>query len=208
MGPTGALECSVLVLAGGRSRRFGRDKLRLDWRGRTLRDHVVARMSELSDDVIVLAASDAGGEDPPPSGVRILRDAEAWPGPLVALGAGLAAVAHELAVLVAADMPLIPLRMVDLLLAEAAVAGRTIVGLDAHDELQPLPLAIHRTPVLAALEPLIGAGARRLGALRGLPGAHGIPEAVWRALDPHGDSLRDIDTEEDLLTLLSEPTED
>ena len=202
------MKCSVLVLAGGRSRRFGRDKLQLDWRGRSLRDHVVARMLELSDDVIVLAAHDAAGEDPPPAGVRTLRDAEAWPGPLVALGAGLAAAAHELAVLVAADMPLIPLRVVDLLLAEVAVAGRTVVGLVAHAELQPLPVAIQRRSVLAALGPLVGAGARRLGTLRSLAGAHGIAEADWRALDPHGDSLRDIDTEEDLLTLLSEPTED
>ncbi len=193
---------SVLVLAGGRSRRLGRDKLRLDWRGRPLRDHVVNRMRELSDDVIVLAAHDDDDPGVALSGVRILRDIQEWPGPLVAVAAGLHAAQHERVLIVAADMPIVPIRVLGLLLSEWRHPGHMLVGLLAADELAALPVCVHRTAALEHATVIIAAGTRRLGALRDLPDVYGVPETQWRALDPHGDSLRDIDTEEDLRAIV------
>lgn len=201
------MECSVLVLAGGRSRRFGRDKLEADWRGRTLRDHVLRRMSELSDDLILLAAS-GSAPDAETTGVRVLADREESPGPLVAVAEGLARARHQMALVVAADMPVVPMRILELLLAELAVDGRAMVGLALDGRIEPLPVAVRRDLVVLALNEMVASGARRMGALRDLPGAYGISEAHWRRLDPNGDSLRDIDSEEDLRLLLAEPADD
>jgi molybdenum cofactor guanylyltransferase len=201
-------ECSVLVLAGGRSRRFGRDKLQLDWRGLALRDHVVRRVMDLSDDVIVLAAHDHEPANALAPGVRELRDADSWPGPLVAVAAGLAGARREIALIVAADMPLVPMRILDLLLSAVAPPDRSVAGLEVDGRIEPLPLAVRCSLVRGPLEEAIAAGARRMGALRDAPGAHGIPEPDWRMVDPAGDSLRDIDTQEDLRALLAEPEED
>jgi molybdenum cofactor guanylyltransferase len=195
----------VLVLAGGRSRRFGRDKLRLDWGGRTLRDHVIGRMLEMSDDVILLAAhDDRPADDELAIGVRVVADDQPWPGPLVAAAAGLAAARHELVLLTAADMPAVPLGVIRLMLAEGARPERTVVGLLVDAELQPLPVCMRRTAALAYATQLINAGERRLGALRYVPGAYGLAEERWRALDPHANSLLDIDTERDLARVLGE----
>ncbi|MEA2676511.1 MAG: molybdenum cofactor guanylyltransferase [Chloroflexota bacterium] len=200
--------CSVLVLAGGRSRRFGRDKLDADWRGGTLRDHVVGRVAELSDDLVVLTAHGSTEPDEPRRGVRVLADSADWPGPLIAVEAGLRVARHDLALIVAADMPVVPMRILELLLVELQEEGRAMVGLTVEGRIEPLPVAVRRDVVLAALADLVKSGARRLGAVRDLPGAFGIAEADWRLLDVKGDSLRDIDTEDDLQSLLAQPAED
>jgi molybdopterin-guanine dinucleotide biosynthesis protein A len=203
------VNCSVLVLAGGRSRRFGRDKLQLDWRGERLLDHVVNRMRELSDNVIVLAAYEGDGyRAPSDSGVRIVPDTTAWPGPLVAVAAGLAEAVHDVVLVVGADMPVIPMRVLELMLrAIDTDEARSVVGLVADGQISALPLALRRDLTRFRAEELVETGARRLGELRGLDGAYAIDELVWKALDPRGDSLRDIDTETDLELLLAAPTE-
>ncbi len=200
------MESSVLILAGGRSRRFGGDKLGADWHGRSLLDHVVERMREWSDDVIVLVAHDhdAQGRSPTP-GVRLLPDPEPSPGPLVGVASGLAAARHEIVGVIGGDMPLVPLRVLDLLAREAASADRSVAGLMVDGRMEPLPVCIRRPLAAARLNELVAAGARRLGALRDLNGSHGLAETRWRLLDPAGDSLRDVDTVTDLAALLSEP---
>lgn len=63
-----------LVLAGGASSRMGEDKACLNWQGRTLLDHAMARLAEAGADP-VLVSGDRPGRDSIP-------DAEPGRGPL------------------------------------------------------------------------------------------------------------------------------
>jgi molybdopterin-guanine dinucleotide biosynthesis protein A len=185
----------------------------LDWRGRALRDHVCGRMAEISDDVIVLVAHDDATAERPNalSGVRYLSDNEEWPGPLAAVSAALAGARHDLALIVAADMPVVPIRILDLLVARlASVDGQPapVAGLEDRGTIQQLPIAVRCSLAIDALRSSVSADERRLGALARLPGALAIAEPEWRTLDPNGDALRDIDTQEDLAALLREPTDE
>jgi len=90
---------SAIVLAGGRSSRFGRDKLAEPLAGRPLLDHAVRSVAGVARDVVILGpglpVSSPAGSMAVPRGVtvRFVPDAEPFAGPLVALAAGLVVLA-------------------------------------------------------------------------------------------------------------------
>ncbi|MGH2589524.1 MAG: molybdenum cofactor guanylyltransferase, partial [Actinomycetota bacterium] len=102
----GLPEATGVVLAGGRSTRFGRDKLAEPYLGMPLLHHAVLRLAEVCGDVVVVVAPDA--VDPAlPVGVpvRVARDATEGEGPLAGVYAGLLAVTTDVALVAGGDMP-------------------------------------------------------------------------------------------------------
>lgn len=187
----------AIVLAGGRSSRFGRDKLAAMIDGRPLLDHAIDAVRIVATDVVVVAAPDANPDVP--GGVLVAHDPIAFEGPLAGLAAGLAALdpAVDLVVVVAGDMPsLKPAVLQRLLDTVASGSDAAILGLDGDEP--PLPLALRRRRVQAAIGTLLDAGERRLRAVSRVLGAEVIPEATWRLDDPTAATLRDIDTQADL----------
>jgi len=184
------------VLAGGRSSRFGRDKLAELVHGRPLLELAIEAVRAVTDDIVVVIASDGGPLAP--RNVRVVRDERPFEGPLVALGAGLAASTADRIIVVAGDMPsLLPAvlrRMVDALDDEHIDA----VILETPDRPALLPMVLRRTAARPVAERLIAAGMRRLGALPDALGTSLLAAAVWRLDDPEGGTLRDVDTEGDL----------
>jgi len=187
----------AIVLAGGRSSRFGRDKLAEPIDGRPLLDHAIEAVRALATGIVVVAAPGANLVVPP--GVRVAHDPEAFEGPLAGLVAGLAALdrAIERVVIVAGDMPTL----------EPAVLSRLIGGLGAAADVAllevggepvPLPMAVRSTEAAVVAERLLASGERRLRALPAALRSVVIAEATWRLDDPDRATLRDIDTQADL----------
>jgi len=199
--PVTLAEVSILVLAGGRSRRFGRDKLAEPWRGRTLREHVLEQMSGLSHDVLALVAQD-GDASSALGQARIARDRNASPGPLVALDEGLRLARHELVLLVAADMPTLAPAVLRLLVDRALSTGAPVVALESDGRAQPLPVVLRRGAVAEWIAELVAGGERRLRAVLDAAGTVAVSAPEWLGVDPAGDTLRDIDTAEDLTALV------
>ena len=86
------MRAGAVVLAGGRSSRMGRPKALLDWHGATAVEHVVgvAREGVEGGPICVVRAP---GQELPPLAAIVVDDAVAYGGPLVALHAGLVALA-------------------------------------------------------------------------------------------------------------------
>jgi molybdopterin-guanine dinucleotide biosynthesis protein A len=109
---------SGVVLAGGKSRRLGYDKRRLRlWgeEGPTLLEHSVQIIDQLcAETIVVLNDADAW----PELTARVVSDR--WPGtgPLGGIISALAAMRHEYALCVAADMPLLNLDLLTAFCAE------------------------------------------------------------------------------------------
>ena len=95
-------------------------------------------------------------------------------------------------------MPTLVGAVVDSMLVALDAPGVDAVVLEHDGRARPLPIALRRDPALAAADRLLADGERRLRALVEALETTVIPEATWRALDPYGMTVRDIDTPADL----------
>ena len=93
-------DCTGLVLAGGNSRRMGRDKTALEFEGQTLLQRTVALLQTVFPQVLVSVRSYR-------QDVSVPQVIDAYPdaGPLAGLCAGLAKADTPWVFAVAADMP-------------------------------------------------------------------------------------------------------
>ena len=188
-----------VVLAGGRSRRFGRDKLAEEYQGRPLLQHPVSSLLEVCDRVVVVLAPDA--EEPPmPAGsaVAFARDAVVEDGPLRGLAAGLEAANAEWVVLAGGDMPdLQPAVLLEMLRA-GVETGVVAVSLADGGKERPLPCVLRTVPAAEAVDSLLEAGRRSLRDLLASVASVVIDEPTWTALDPERRTLLDVDEPTDL----------
>jgi len=189
---------SGIVLAGGRSTRFGSDKLAAPLHGVPLVRRAVDALAAVADEVIVVLPP--GGERPDlPAGVTVAHDIQEGEGPLAGLHTGLlAAVRTDQVIVAGGDMPDLQPAVLRLLLDTLDHAGVDAVALADGDRARPLPLALRTWPAADAVHTLLHAGRRRLrDALDSLRAAV-IDEPTWTALDPARRTLRDIDEPADL----------
>jgi len=193
------MSVTAIVLAGGRSSRFGSAKLAAELDGRSLLDHVIEAVAAVASETIVVIAP-TGPPPRLPSGVRIVRDRDAFGGPLAGVAVGLEVATGEVALVVGGDMPRLRPRVLEAMLAALGTAGNApaAVVLEADGDPSPLPAAIQVEPARIAIMAALASGRRSLRALLDGLAVHAVPEEEWRGLDPAGDTLVDIDRPEDL----------
>jgi molybdopterin-guanine dinucleotide biosynthesis protein A len=188
-----------VVLAGGRSKRFGRDKLAEEYRGRPLLHHPVSRMLAVCGRVVVVLAPDVP-EPPMPADASVVfaRDAIEDEGPLRGLSAGLEVADAEWVVLAGGDMPdLQPAVLLEMLRA-GLEKGVVAVSLSDRGKERPLPCVLRTVPVAEAVGALLQAGQRSLRDLLATVATVMIDEPTWTALDPGRRTLIDVDEPADL----------
>ena len=113
---------SVIVLAGGRSSRFGRDKLAEPVDGRPLLHHAIDAVRPIATEIIVVAAPDASPALP--ADVTLVNDAVAFEGPLAGLLGGLAVARSPTVLVVGGDMPALSVAVLGSMVALLTRVGR------------------------------------------------------------------------------------
>lgn len=195
---------TAIVLAGGRSSRFGSDKLVARVDGERLLDRAVAALAALSGlvtEIVVVSEPGATRELPAavPVPLRLVSDPEPFGGPLVGLLAGLEAAREPLVLVLGGDMPSAVPEVLRLLLARlVADDARQAVVLVARGRQVPLPVAVRTGAATDAARQLTGDGERRLRAILERLVTASLEEDEWRPLDPSADTLRDVDVPADL----------
>jgi molybdopterin-guanine dinucleotide biosynthesis protein A len=151
------LPAAGLVLAGGGSRRMGRNKLSLAWGGGTLLTRIgnVLNHTVQSTWIVGLPETIPLPELP---GVRFISEGNPI-GPLGGLQAGLAAMAEPAALVVAADMPFVGPESIRRLWRLAA--GAEVTLLQAADGIHPL-FGIYRRSCLPAVRRAMEQGLHRM----------------------------------------------
>lgn len=202
---------SGIVLAGGRSSRFGRDKLAEPVDGAPLLHAAIRAIATACAEVVVVV---------PPSGLdfflpsdlptplREVADAQAFGGPLIGLLAGLGAAQQQLVVIAGGDMPSLDPAVLRLMLRRMltgpgnrpAYWAAQGVALELDGQAQRLPLVLERSAAISAASDLVASGERSLGSLLSALDIALLPEASWRELDPDAATLRDVDRTDDLVS--------
>ena len=198
--PHGPLDdVTGIVLAGGRSSRFGSDKLVAELDGRPLLHHALEAVATVAAQIVVVAAPGIEPSIPVDlaSRVRVVHDPEPFGGPLVGLMAALSVVDRSIVLVVGGDMPQLVPAVLSRLVATVGPDRRAVL-LEVPGRLQPLPMALDVAAALAARMAILDRGGRSLRELLRELGAVSIPAPVWLSLDPAGVTIVDIDRPGDL----------
>jgi molybdenum cofactor guanylyltransferase len=187
---------SLVILAGGQSRRMGRDKASLPVDGSTLLRHLVERLRSQADELIV-----AGGVDPGITRVRWVADRVRGAGPLGGMAAGLRVATAPAVWIVACDLPdVVP-----------ALGQLLLEAIDGHEavvpRVEPRPeatCAVYRTELAERIEGLLQAGHRSVRSLLDCSDVRYLDAAELRTIDPDLRSFRNVNTPDEYARWLSE----
>ena len=198
--------CPVIVLAGGKSTRFGRDKASSVIDGTTLLQRAVDAVAGIATSIVIVKA---GGQHLPETRstapMSTVEDVYANAGPLGGIYTGLLALTASRqprapveplpALVVACDMPLLQPALLRELLR--LVAGHQ-AAVPVRDGL-PEPLcAVYTTACAEPARRLLEGHDYKLAGLLGHVDTLLVPEEGWRALDPEGLSFLNVNRETDL----------
>lgn len=182
-----------IVLAGGQSRRMGRDKALLKVDGETLLDRAIRTMGETARPVFVVA-------DEPNryrlSDATVVGDEYPGAGPLGGIVTGLRCAGPGLHLVIACDMPFVRQELLALLQSRAAGHEAAIPWIGGRPE--PL-CAAYDFRCLAPFSRALAEGERAVHRVLGLISAVRVDESELRAIDPALTSFVNLNEPRDLM---------
>lgn len=194
---------SVLILAGGRSRRMGRDKIWLELDGIPLIERLVRRVLPLADELLFSTNAGErfmalGATLPMPT--RVVADRFPGAGPLAGLHAGLSDARHDLVLALAADLPFVNPDLIRHLIGLAegfdAVVPQTADATTGALQWEPLH-ALYRRTCLPVIEAHLTAGDRQMICFFDEVRVRAVGPDELRRFDPELLSFFNINTPED-----------
>lgn len=185
----------AVILAGGRSRRFGRDKANVAIAHRTLVQHVLDALPRSHGETVLVLRPD----QPRPAATVdrvVFDDPGLHEGPLRGIITGLEAISTKWAWVIACDLPGLQGALL-CELARARTAGALAIIPAWGGRLQPL-CALYSSDAVPLLRGAALAGATSVRTALEQHGFIRFAESRCRALDPAGRSFININTREAL----------
>ncbi|HZW25829.1 MAG TPA: molybdenum cofactor guanylyltransferase [Gallionella sp.] len=184
-------DCTAVILAGGDSRRMGRDKAMLPLHGKPLLQHVTDSVAQVFPQVIVSVRRPRAGLDLPQV-CDVLPDG----GPLAGLAAALESTDTPWLFAVGCDMPFVSPAVIAALARRRAGHQAVVPVVQGHP--QPLAAFYARECLTAIRDIHADGGKRSLRALLKRLDVCYVDEAQLREFDPQLRSFFDLDTPEDV----------
>lgn len=151
---TNISQFQAFILAGGQSRRMGRDKSQLTLENQTFTDRIAAALLPITDSIHLVGARETHERFPSVPDVY-----PAW-GALGGVHAALAACRSEWAIVVACDLPFVTTDLFNYLVS-LRQEHDAVVPLQSDGRPQPLSSLYRTEPCLQRATELIEAGKRR-----------------------------------------------
>ncbi len=190
------MDTSYIVLAGGRGKRLGREKLSEVIAGKTLFERVLSCLSSFNGKIIVVKArgqDSAALKDHP--GLRSVEDIYPGKGPLGGIYTGLTASASAVNLVVAGDMPFLNRDLIRYMLG--GIRGFDVVVPRIGDMVEPLH-AVYSRSCLDAIRSLLDRGVLMVHRLLPLLRVRYIEQDEVDKFDPAHLSFFNINTQADL----------
>ncbi len=149
---------TAAILAGGQSRRMGRDKSLLDVGGLPLIQRVANQLAPRFDELLVSAAIPGMYDF---LGLPVFVDSVDDQGPLFAVVELLEGAKHDRLLVVPCDVPDVPMAFVEEMLTLATPGIDVVVPLNHEGIYEPL-LAVYRRSFLNVARPMVDKGERTL----------------------------------------------
>lgn len=191
-------QVSAAVMAGGRSRRMGRDKAWIEFEGRPLIARVIDVLRDVADEVLIVANDDRYAE----LGVRVVPDRFPDGGALGGIATGVGAAQHELVLVAACDMPFTTAAAWRLLVERAGGADAVVPRIGADYETLH---ALYSKRCLPAMESALAAGRMRVISFFQDVEVREVGEADLRRVDPGLRSFINVNTPEELAAATGRP---
>ncbi len=144
-------DAGAIVLAGGKSRRMGKNKCLLPYQGLPLIEHVTNQLRPLFQDVLIST------NEPDLYrflGLPMVPDEVADQGPLMGIASALAQSQHDWNLVVATDIPALPLPLIAQMY-EKTIGHSCVVPITRSGKYEPLFAFYHRSlvaPMRSCLE--------------------------------------------------------
>jgi len=175
---------------------MGQPKATLVLGGVTLIERTVVELARAFVDIVVVAAPAAEAIELPALGaVTIVRDEDAYQGPVGALARGLRAARHELAFACSCDLPMLQTEVASWLISLIGERDDAVIP-RVGERLQPLH-ALYRRRCADRLDAMLARGERRLSTVADAVNARIVSEAEYRRTDAGALSCFNINTPED-----------
>lgn len=194
---------SVLILAGGRSRRMGQDKVWLTLDGVPLVERVVRRVLPLADEVLFSANAPERFEALAQTlsvSSQVVADLFPGAGPLAGIHAALSVAQHDLLLVLAADLPFVNAALLRHMIGLAhgfdAVVPQTPHPLTGELGWEPLH-ALYRRSCLPAVAARLAAGERQVLCFYPDIRVRAVPAHELQRYDPTLVSFFNVNSPED-----------
>ena len=193
-------EVAAFILAGGRSSRMGRDKAWLELAGVPLVLRLARAVEPFVSSLTVIGPPErfaSLGLAAIPDRIP-LRSAsgESSCGPLGGIVTALNATEHSWNLVLACDLPYITALWLDWLLGRAAASEAQAIVPERTKGVEPLA-AVYRKECARALAAALARDERKVSDVVRDLRVELIPEAEWRAVDPEGNVLGNMNTPEE-----------
>lgn len=179
---------TAVILAGGKSSRFGQDKIFYPFNGKPIIQILIDTLKQAGFGIVLSGPVDKLA----PFGFEVIEDREPFGGPLQALCGIWEKIAVDKIMLLAADMPFVTIPVLNALWTKGQDADGVLL------ETSPLPGVYARSTQKPGMD-LLKKKRRDLWALREAAlSIEFLTKEELALLDPNSDTLRNINVPEDL----------
>lgn len=151
------MEVTAIILAGGKSSRFGKDKSLLMWNNQLIMQRLVSSCKVFAQEILIVSNQQNKFKI---EGTKELSDIYPDMGPLGGLHTGLYAASCEKVFLTACDMPLMDARLAEEMLEQLDTYEAVLPCCEGR--FQPMFTVFQRRPALLAAEEMLQRGEQKM----------------------------------------------